>query len=557
MDPIEFMPVTLQDRQTIEQYTVQFAPRDCEFSFGNLFCWQEIQDTHFAVYKDSLLLRFTIQGKHIYTFPIGKQIDQSLCNEILSLLPDAIFQAEESVLKQYCDEKFHITPHRDFFDYIYLRENLATLKGSKYQQKRNHINKFKSQYQYEYIPLNSTLTEKCIALEKEWRLQHNQGEQTSYNAEEDAISRALSHFNELQLIGGAIVINNTIEAFTIGCPINDNTFNVMFEKANSSFDGIYSIINQEFAQRIPEKYIYINREEDLGKEGLRKSKLSYKPYAFIEKSTAYKATKRTDSEQLWKHCFGDSDEFIQFYFNTKYQEKNTFTKYDNKNIISVLQAIPYTISINGSTYSAAYISGACTHPEYRNQHCMSELLTETISELKKRNIAIVFLIPQEQWLYDFYAKFGFKPLLTNHIEEINKPNKSQDFSVISNKQNNLPKELLYSIYKKVSIKNNCINHTKQDFYDCIDEVYVSHGTILSITENQQIVAFAIANEQKLEIFADETYNESFIYAYCNLYDKQTATVLTQKKGNTSHGMICILNTEIQIKTPIFANLLME
>ncbi|MCQ2959694.1 MAG: phosphatidylglycerol lysyltransferase domain-containing protein [Bacteroidales bacterium] len=288
MDTIEFMPVTLQDRQTIEQYTVQFAPRDCEFSFGNLFCWQEIQDTHFAVYKDSLLLRFTIQGKHIYTFPIGKQIDQSLCNEILSLLPDAVFQAEESVLKQYCDKSFTITPHRDFFDYIYLRENLATLKGNNYQQKRNHINKFKSLYQYDFIPLDSTLTEKCISLEKEWRLHHNQEDQGSYNAEEKAIYKALSNFDELQLIGGAIIINNTIEAFTIGCPINANTFDIMFEKANSTFDGIYSVINQEFIKHIPEQYTYINREEDLGKEGLRKSKLSYKPYLLTPKSTASK-----------------------------------------------------------------------------------------------------------------------------------------------------------------------------------------------------------------------------------------------------------------------------
>ncbi|MCQ2608495.1 MAG: phosphatidylglycerol lysyltransferase domain-containing protein [Bacteroidales bacterium] len=289
MDTIDFRPVTLQDRQKIEQYTLLYAPQDCEFSFGNLFCWQEIQNTHFAIFQDCLLLRFTIKGKNIYTFPIGKNITNDLFQAIQEQLPDATFQAEESVLKQFCDESaYSITPHRDFFDYIYLRENLANLTGKHYQQKRNHINKFKSCYQYEYKPLDNTLTQKCILLEQEWRQRHNTQEQSSYNAEEQAISKALTYFEELQLIGGVIIINNTIEAFSIGCPITNNTFDIQFEKANSAFDGIYSIINQEFTKRLPDKFIYINREEDLGKEGLRKSKLSYKPHSFIEKSTAHK-----------------------------------------------------------------------------------------------------------------------------------------------------------------------------------------------------------------------------------------------------------------------------
>ncbi len=269
-------------------------------------------------------------------------------------------------------------------------------------------------------------------------------------------------------------------------------------------------------------------------------------------------SKRIDTEQLWKLCFGDSDEFIQFYFDRKYKEENTFTLYKEGKLICVLQAIPYIITINNLNYSAAYISGACTHPQHRNQHCMSNLLKETLEELKKRNIDFVFLIPQEQWLYEFYAKFGFKPLLTNHIEKIQKPTIQPVFSVINNSECVNKKKILYDLYKKHSVIENCINHTEQDFYDCMDEVYVSKGTILTIETENKTVAFATANETRLEIFAEEKYHNAFIHAYCDIYKKETATVLTQKSGaNSTHGMICTLANQIQIKTPIFANLLME
>ncbi|MCQ2959695.1 MAG: GNAT family N-acetyltransferase [Bacteroidales bacterium] len=268
-------------------------------------------------------------------------------------------------------------------------------------------------------------------------------------------------------------------------------------------------------------------------------------------------SKRTDTEQLWKLCFGDSDEFIKFYFDKKYQDENTFAKYNNQQLISVLQAIPYTISIDGQNYSAAYISGACTHPEYRNQRCMSTLLQETLLELQNRNIDLAFLIPQEQWLYDFYSKFGFKPLLTNHIEQIEKPTNST-YSVRNNTRNDISNSQLYKIYQEQLIKTNCVNHSQQDFYDCMDEVFISNGTIFSIEENSQTIAFATANENRVEIFAEKKYHASFIYEYCQLYNKKSAKVLTQDNhGNSVHGMIYNLNKQIQIKTPIFANLLME
>lgn len=93
---------------------------------------------------------------------------------------------------------------------------------------------------------------------------------------------ALSHMEELGLTGGVLHVNGRIAAFTFGAPINDETFDTCVEKADTDIEGSYTMINYEFANHIPEQYIYVNREEDLGLEGLRKAKLSYQPETILE-----------------------------------------------------------------------------------------------------------------------------------------------------------------------------------------------------------------------------------------------------------------------------------
>jgi hypothetical protein len=102
------------------------------------------------------------------------------------------------------------------------------------------------------------------------------------------LSFALEHFDELGLLGGALVVDDKIIAFTYGSPINYMTFGIHVEKADIRYEGAFSVISQEFAKHIPQQYTYVNREEDLGIPGLRKSKLSYQPYLLLEKNSAIK-----------------------------------------------------------------------------------------------------------------------------------------------------------------------------------------------------------------------------------------------------------------------------
>ena len=142
--------------------------------------------------------------------------------------------------------------------------------------------------------MNEDFIFQCLQFESEWCLKHGYIENENIRNERRSLTFALHHFNELNLAGGLIHDQGKVVAFTFGAPINHNTFGVHYEKADINIDGIYSAINQAFASHLPEQYIYLNREEDLGIPGLRQAKLSYHPALLLEKTKAWKRRETTD-----------------------------------------------------------------------------------------------------------------------------------------------------------------------------------------------------------------------------------------------------------------------
>lgn len=291
---ITFRDLTLQDRDLITKYTLNSGRRNCDLSFSNLCSWRFLYNTKFAIADDFLILKFWADNELSYMMPIGKGDLKGIIEKIiedakeekqafhmLGLTPNMVKDLEESM-----PGKFIFEANRDYADYIYLRSGLTTLTGKKYQPKRNHINKFKKEYTYDYMPITSDRIEECLKMEAEWCRVNNCDQQEGTGNERQAIIYSLNHFEELGLTGGILHANGKIVAFTFGMPISQDTFGVHVEKADTTIDGAYATINYEFANRIPEQYTYINREEDLGIEGLRKAKLSYQPVIILEKSMA-------------------------------------------------------------------------------------------------------------------------------------------------------------------------------------------------------------------------------------------------------------------------------
>ena len=296
---IPFKPIRLEDKEIITSFTFPSDYRNCDFSFANMCSWRFLYDSEFAIVDGYLLIRFMIEDKSRFAdmMPVGDgdlagavrlleedslKYGHPLC--MLGITPDAKEQLEGAL-----PGSFFYIPERDYFDYIYLREDLATLRGKKYQSKRNHINNFKKQYSYEYVPITPDIVPQCLKLECKWYKANNgDNDEEELNDERRSLTYALHHFDSLGLIGGALRVDNEIIAFSFGAPINHNTFGVHVEKADVNFDGAYTVINQEFASHLPEQYTYVNREEDLGIPGLRQAKLSYQPTILLEKSAAIK-----------------------------------------------------------------------------------------------------------------------------------------------------------------------------------------------------------------------------------------------------------------------------
>jgi len=292
---IDFKPIRIEDKELITSYFLACGNRDCNLSFVNLFTWQFLTNSCYAVVDDCLIVRFTLDEESVvYTMPVGRGdvkgivglLKEQAREEGHVLRIHGVFPEMEEWFNREFPGRFDYRLDRDYFDYIYSRKDLAELKGKNFQPKRNHVNKFKRTYNYRYTPLTADMIPHCLELEEKWCEQHGCDEEQSLINERKALNLALRHFDELELTGGALWVDDEIVGFTYGAPVNRDTFAVHIEKADSHIDGAYNILNQEFALHIPEQYIYLNREEDLGLVGLRKAKLSYRPVILLEKGYA-------------------------------------------------------------------------------------------------------------------------------------------------------------------------------------------------------------------------------------------------------------------------------
>ena len=267
---IAFRDITIQDKDTITAYTMNSCRRNCDLSFSNLCSWRFLYHTKFAIINNFLVFKFWAGDELAYMMPVGEGNLEEVLNE---LIEDARQEGEPFCMLGVCScmredleaimpGQFGFTVDRDYADYIYLRSDLATLKGKKFQSKRNHINKFRNTYpDYEYSPITKDRIQECLELEAKWCKANDCDQQEGTGNERRALIYALNHFEELGLTGGILHVNGQIVAFTFGMPINKETFGVHVEKADTSIDGAYAMINYEFANHIPEQYIYINREE--------------------------------------------------------------------------------------------------------------------------------------------------------------------------------------------------------------------------------------------------------------------------------------------------------
>lgn len=290
---IEFRRVQLRQKEEYQTILFAGAGRSCEYSFANKYLWgrQEMAYLHGCV---AFFSHFN--GKSVYPYPIGPGDRKAVLEAVVGDARErgipcriaCMTPAEARELEQWFPGAFLIRTDREGFDYVYAIDDLAELKGRKYQKKRNHLNRFRAEHPEAVpVPLGRDNLEAAREMVNDWyRRRLSEDSEGEYLLEQVAMERAFRHFTALDMDGLMLTEGGQVLAVTMGSRLSPDTIDVHFEKAREDVDGAYVAINWEFARYLREKYPevkYLNREDDMGLEGLRKAKLSYQPHHFEEK----------------------------------------------------------------------------------------------------------------------------------------------------------------------------------------------------------------------------------------------------------------------------------
>lgn len=294
---IDFQRIELTDKAAYEQLLFSEAPRGCEYSFANLFMWGK-QNVAFLHGCAGLFSHF--HGRSVYPFPIGPGNKKAV---IEAYIADAaqrgipcrvtgMTNADVQAMELWFPGRFQFRCDRDSFDYVYAIDDLADLRGRKYQKKRNHFNRFQAAHpNYRLLPLTRETVPLAAQLVAHWYTEREANTpQGSFILEKRAIRRCLKALEGLEMEGCVLMDGDEVLAVTMGSRLSPDTFDIHFEKAREDVDGAYAAINCEFARYLRLKYPdvkFLDREEDMGLEGLRKAKLSYLPHHMQEKHWGY------------------------------------------------------------------------------------------------------------------------------------------------------------------------------------------------------------------------------------------------------------------------------
>ena len=286
---MDFKTISIEDKNLIDRYLKIDGEIMTERCFADLFVWKDTYNTKFCIEDDMLFLSFGREIKS-YSVPSGygdiyyalKKIKEDAKSRGIPCRIWGITKNNLEVFKEYCP-----TPTRDSFDYIYDVEEFRELRGKKLHSKRNFVNRFKSENEgnWEYRDIDFNDTDEIFKFLDKW-YKNSALSENDKKAEKNAITLALQNAEALRLLGGTVYLNGEIIAFSLAAPQNDEVVDVLFEKAFPEIKGAYQIISNEFCKNCFGSFKYINREEDMGIEGLRKAKLSYSPIFLTEKYEA-------------------------------------------------------------------------------------------------------------------------------------------------------------------------------------------------------------------------------------------------------------------------------
>jgi hypothetical protein len=286
--------ISIDDKPTFDRFLGGKEIELSDYTFTNLFIWHVSRCTFFTVADDFLCVQEKGPGQPPFLLmPVGSGDVKSVMEKLLAVFYNrdrnfpfrmrAVSAAMKDQIEACLPGRFTITPEPDRFDYVYDVGELIGLEGSKYKTKRNHLNMFKETYRFSYHPLTPDLLQDVADAEIEWCKKRDCESEENLESEKKGILEATGHFDRLDFDGGLLKVDGKTVAFTFGEALTKDTVVIHIEKADPDIRGAYQMIHQQFLEHRWPNMKYVNREEDLGIEGLRKAKKSYNPCRMIEK----------------------------------------------------------------------------------------------------------------------------------------------------------------------------------------------------------------------------------------------------------------------------------
>lgn len=291
---LEFRTLQLSDREWVQKALDRSGFWGCEYSFANNLAWRRNADTRVSEFGDLYICASfdTEDGVPLFYYPAGEGDIRAAVGEMAKVAahrnsPLRIAGVTENLLsglREIYSDNFEAEPYPDGFDYIYETKDLIELPGKKYHKKRGHLMQFRKNYEnYSFSEITPADYDECITMSARFYNEKHGYTDKSSISEQFAIHTYFSHFDALELKGGVLRVDGRLVGFSIGERLTDDMFVTHIEKADVNYKGVYTALMQAFTERFAAGYRYINREEDLGIEGLRKAKRACQPAFMLEK----------------------------------------------------------------------------------------------------------------------------------------------------------------------------------------------------------------------------------------------------------------------------------
>lgn len=442
---LEFKKIEVNSIQEMLPFYAMRHNMTCDSVFLESYVWKDYYNVRYAIWENKALLwLMENEGRCFSAMPLCREEDlpgafaaiEEYFNEELGY-PLVINLADEYAVKylNLPEDKYLVEEQVDSRDYLYNGDAMRSLAGKKLHKKKNRVNAFKREYEgrYEYRRLCCSDSHDVWVFLDRWRQQKGEEVEEHLDYEVKGIHDILKNCSEFSIHMGGVYIDGQMEAFTIGSynPVEHMAV-IHIEKANPEINGLYQFINQQFLiEEFPEAE-WVNREDDMGLEGLRKAKMTYYPADYARKYlveqllngskgyhwaeqianttagsvlTYLDAEDKDETKRLWHMCFPeDSESFIEYYYKEKTKDNEILVKKDNGLLISMVQYNPYAVKLRGRLWKLDYLVGVATEESRRREGHFRDVFVKMLHDEEAAGKPITYLVPVNPAVY---APMGF------------------------------------------------------------------------------------------------------------------------------------------------------